>query len=89
VPLPTYAFERQRYWYAETAEAESQQVESLDSGITTETASALGAHALRLPSMPASGIQECPTKTSADDMTQQVVQQQLHVMKQQLEAWQN
>ncbi|WP_404306599.1 HAD-IIIC family phosphatase [Neorhodopirellula lusitana] len=91
VHLPTYPFERQRHWFAEsdtsnaTVPKNPVNVDTLcEASDSTEPIREVESHAETVPRS-----QEIVAESAGDDVTQMVIEQQLHIMQQQLQAWNN
>ncbi|TWT93638.1 type I polyketide synthase [Neorhodopirellula pilleata] len=86
VHLPTYPFERQRHWFSESEPSGSSIPES---SVIQVHGNDLEESARELPSLaePKFEQQKVVARSEDSDITQLVIRQQLHIMKQQLEAW--
>lgn len=82
--LPGYPFERQRYWLEAEIEGSNQSAGEAD-----RVAEQIGEHGATPDSNPPPAEPEIrPSQdTEMDALTQRVIQQQLQLMRQQLEAW--
>lgn len=86
VHLPTYPFERQRHWFSESDDSGGTVPDNnLTTKLVTDSTEPIGEVQRTIES--SNEQEDLVTESAHNDVTRMVIQQQLRVMKQQLEAW--